>query len=48
MQNKQKELDKISIEKSMIKAFAIDYYGLYSINAYNGPLKLKSYFDGES
>jgi hypothetical protein len=45
IQNKQKELDLIS--KVDNKLYAIDYYGLYTINCMVGPMKLKSYFKGE-
>lgn len=42
LQKKQKELDLISTDDK--KLYAIDYYGLYTINCLHGPMKLKYHF----
>lgn len=46
IQKKQKELNKISKEDN--KLYAVDYFGLYTINCQVGPMKLKTYFKGET
>jgi hypothetical protein len=45
LQRKQKSLDQGSKVK---KLYAVDYYGLYSINKALGPNKLKHFFKNEA
>ena len=43
LKKKQKELDQVHVlvDNKPVERFALDYYGLYSINNVYGPSKLK-------